>query len=154
MSSKGRKGAKARERDGQGLLGGANREREDLLSSLMPLMKAFNEGTLALPGENARLMHNANVLADMKVQRALEETMGKIANGEFDNPDKWEYGDGDQSPLKMLESQNLRTLWGKMMNCRVLITPTLDNTYFISDLFQRVGRTIPRIQMLLTCRNG
>ena len=112
MSSKGRKGAKARERDGQGLLG-ANMARENLLSSLV---NAFNEGALNLPDGDplARQMHNADVLADMKVQRALEETMEKIATGEFDNPDKWEYGDGDQSPLKMPKSQNLRTLWGKM----------------------------------------
>ena len=110
MSKKSRKGAKARERDGAGIgdisdhLGRGNVES---------LLKAFNRGDLCLDDKHARTMQSADMLAEVKIQKSVEVTMKKIATGEFNEPDKWDYGDDVQSPLKFPGSQNLRTLWGK-----------------------------------------
>ena len=51
------------------------------------------------------------------VEAAIENTMRKIQNGEFEDPTDWHYGDGDQSPLPSpntsAESNQLQSLWGK-----------------------------------------
>ena len=105
-------GAKARERDGAGI-----GEISDLFpggkDNVESLLKAFNSGNLCLDDKHARTMQSADMLAQMKIQKSFEETMKKIATGEFNDPGKWDYGDDVQSPLKFPGSQNLRTLWGE-----------------------------------------
>ena len=120
MSKKARKGAKARERAG-------NPELSDLVGreKVEKLLKTFNSsdvdsfvdgmlesGNLYLM-KHARALESSDHLADMKIERSIEETMKKIATGEFNDPDKWEYGDGVQTPVKFPGSQKLRTLWGE-----------------------------------------
>ena len=111
MSKKSKKGARARERDGAGLgdisdvLGG----RDNMES----LLKAFNSGNLCLDDKHAQMMQSADMLAEMKIQKSVQDTMTKIATGEFNDPNKWDYGDDVQSSLKFPGGQNLRTLWGK-----------------------------------------
>ena len=112
MSKKSKKGARARERDGAGL-----GELSDVLGvprdNMESLLKAFNSGNLCLDDKHAQMMQSADMLAEMKIQKSVQDTMTKIATGEFNDPNKWDYGDDDQSPLKFPGSQNLRTLWGK-----------------------------------------
>ena len=38
-------------------------------------------------------------MAEWMADEAKAATMKKIRAGTFDDPDKWEYGDGDQSPI-------------------------------------------------------
>ena len=109
-SKKSQKGAKARERDGAGLGDLSDIFGRDKMESLL---KAFNSGNLCLDDKHARTMQSADMLAEMKIQKSVQDTMTKIATGEFNDPNKWDYGDDDQSPLKFPGSQNLRTLWGK-----------------------------------------
>ena len=113
-----RKGAEARARSGNpemlGLLGRDNVET---------LLKAVN-GSLDLDdNENISsimsTLLSSDIDADKKIQKSIEDTMRKIATGEFNDPDKWDYGDGDQSPVKLPGSQNLRTLWGKIYHIKV-----------------------------------
>ena len=51
------------------------------------------------------------------IQSAYEDTIRQIMTGEFQDPHRWEYGDGDQTPLpspeESTESQKLRYLLGK-----------------------------------------
>ena len=108
-----RKGAEARARPG-------NPEMLDLLgrANVESLLKAVN-GSLDLDdNENVSsimsTLLSSEIYADKKIQKSIQDTMRKIATGEFNDPDKWDYGDGDQSPVKLPGSQNLRTLWGKM----------------------------------------
>jgi hypothetical protein len=52
-------------------------------------------------------------MAQSLVQRSLEETLGKIQSGEFNDSDKWTYGDGDQSQLKEGRGPKvIQSLWG------------------------------------------
>ena len=55
--------------------------------------------------------------AEEIIQMAFQDTMRKIMTGEFQDPNRWEYGDGDQTPLpqpeESPEAQKLRCLWGK-----------------------------------------
>jgi hypothetical protein len=61
-------------------------------------------------------MLDSEQMAKFLVQRSWEDTMGKIKSGEFNDSDKWAYGDGDQSQLKEGRgSQVIRTLWGEQV---------------------------------------
>ena len=114
-----RKGADARTFAG-------NPEMLDLLgrANVESLLKAVN-GSLDLDdNENVSsimsTLLSSEIYADKKTQKSIEDTMRKIATGEFNDPDKWDYGDGDQSPVKLPGSQNLRTLWGKIYHMHPL----------------------------------
>ena len=71
----------------------------------------------AVPAKDGRRLGKSKERADTIVQAAFEDTMRKIQTGEFQDPDKWDYGDGDQSPLPSpdvsAEAQKLRSLWGE-----------------------------------------
>jgi hypothetical protein len=55
-------------------------------------------------------------MAEILVQRSMEETMGKIRSGEFNDSDKWMYGDGDQSQLKEGRGPKvIQSLWGEQV---------------------------------------
>ena len=163
MPKKGRKGAKARERAG-------NPELCDIVGrdKVETLLGAFNssyvDGTAAvlplLDVKHARTLQSADMLAEMKIQKSIMDSVDKLVSGEFNDPDKWDYGDDDQSPLKFPKSQNLRTLWGKMnytyIHYSIYLIPCIHSYiwYQLNDMFQREARTIHLIRMLLTCRNG
>ena len=67
--------------------------------------------------EDEKRIKKAEETARRIAQAAIEDTMRKIESGEFDDPDKWDYGDGDQSDLPSpdysIEAQKLKSLWGE-----------------------------------------
>ena len=69
------------------------------------------------PAEEGKRYMKAEEKAYRIVQAAFEDPMRKIQTGEFQDPNKWDYGDGDQSPLPSpnasAEAQKLKSLWGK-----------------------------------------
>ena len=148
MSKKSRKGAEARKRDGH------CRDFSDIVGrdNVESLLKAINSGSLCLDDEHAQTMQSADMLAEVKIQKSFQETMAKIATGEFNDPDKWDYGDGDQSPLKFPESQNLRSLWGKKNHFNLTGIPCCITK--LNNMLQLAARTIHLHQMLLICHNG
>ena len=121
MPKKAQKGAEAWARAGNPeMLEFLARDNVDMETLLL---KAFNENPLSLlesldGNDNVSTMMSTLLSSDIdagkKIQKSIQDTMRKIATGEFNDPDKWDYGDGDQSPVKLPGSQNLRTLWGKM----------------------------------------
>ena len=84
------------------------------LESLYSLEAQENGAVLA---EDEKRLGKADEKANRIVQAAFEDTMRKIQTGEFEDPTKWDYGDGDQSPLpspnESAESQKLKSLWGE-----------------------------------------
>ena len=111
-----RKGAEARARAGNPEM--LDLLRRDYVERVETLRKAVN-GSLDLDdNENVSsimsTLLSSDIYADKEIQKSIQDTMRKITTGEFNDPDKWDYGDGDQSPVKLPGSQNLRTLWGKM----------------------------------------
>ena len=69
------------------------------------------------PTEDAKRLGKAEEKANVIVQAAFEDTMRKIQSGEFQDPKKWDFGNGDQShlpsPNESAEAQKLQSLWGE-----------------------------------------
>ena len=96
---------------------------EEQLSEAMQHLGEAAEGTLearkngAVVAKDKKRIEKAEEKANTIVQAAIEDTKRKIETGEFHDSDKWDYGDGDQSPLPSTEisaeSQKLRSLWGE-----------------------------------------
>ena len=96
---------------------------EDKLSEAMQRLGEANVSSLearkngAVSAEDEKRIEKAAEKAHRISQAAIEDTMRKIETGEFHDPDKWAYGDGDQSPLPSpdvsAEAQKLRSLWGE-----------------------------------------
>ena len=96
---------------------------EEQLSEAMQHLGEAAEGTLearkngAVVAKDKKRIEKAEEKANRIVQAAIEDTKRKIETGEFHDPDKWDYGDGDQSPLPSTEisaeSLKLQVLWGE-----------------------------------------
>ena len=97
------------------------RSIQDQLSEAMQRLGEVNVSALEAGkfrgAEDEKRLGRADEKANRIVQAAFEDTMRKIQTGEFQDPTKWDYGDGDQSPLpspnKSAESQKLKSLWGE-----------------------------------------
>lgn len=91
----------------------------DALAAMLPEGKEKEEYRDMMAGHEVA----AHGRAQAEFQRLMDRRFGGAAGD--DDDDGFEYGDGDQSPLKGEESQTVRVQWGKRFMSRLV---SLSNT--------------------------
>ncbi len=75
-------------------------------------------GAVAYPGgptlsQGFEDMISAQAISDEMVQKALKDGFMQALTGALRNPDRWSYGDGEQTPVRRKEAMVVQHVWGR-----------------------------------------